>query len=170
MDKLFYDEILNKYIRTDRKNVSHTAINNKEISGLDFEKQIAAELNKNGFLATLTKNSADYGVDLILEIASKRIAIQCKHYSGVVGNSAVQEVYSGMKYYSLDMAIVLTDSYFSKNARYLAEKCNVILIDKDHIQRFLKNPLQYLELENKNCIDEKNKMLADKILKDYFKK
>lgn len=45
-----------------------------------------------------------------------KYAVQCKHYSSNVGNHAIQEAFSGKSIYNADVAVVLTNSYFTQQA------------------------------------------------------
>lgn len=64
--------------------------NTKE-KGVAFEDYCADLLIKNGFKnVRTTKGSGDHGVDILAENMDTTYAIQCKNYSGSVGNSAVE--------------------------------------------------------------------------------
>ena len=56
-----------------------------------------------------------------------KYGIQCKYYSAPVGNKAVQEAYSGARFYDCDRAVVMTNHTFTKAARELADKLEVEL-------------------------------------------
>lgn len=103
-------------------------------NGLEFENYCANLLTLNGYQnVTLTKASNDYGIDILAENNGVKYAIQCKFYTSPVGNSAVQEACAGKLYYNCHVAIVLTNSVFTKNAIELANKNNVILWDTDKL-------------------------------------
>lgn len=59
-----------------------------------------------------------------------------KRYNGKVSNAAIQEVHSGISYYGCSRGIVVTNSYFTKNAINLAEKYNIKLIDRNDIMKW----------------------------------
>jgi HJR/Mrr/RecB family endonuclease len=109
-------------------------INLKKIdnmSGEDFEYCVAEILYKHGFKnVCVTAGSGDFGVDVIASYKKIKYAIQVKRYRGLVGIAAVQEAYSGAKYYEADSAIVITNSHFTDAARSLAKSCNVILMSR----------------------------------------
>ena len=63
--------------------------------------------------------------------------IQAKNYSGVVGNSAVQQAISAKTFYGCDEAMVVTNSYFSKSAKELALSAGVRLVDRAELQSYL---------------------------------
>ena len=98
------------------------------IDGYQYEYQCADLLKKSGFSKVrVTKASSDQGIDILACRNGETYGIQCKYYSSSVGNKAVQEAYAGAKYYNCDIAVVMTNSTFTKSARELAEKTNVCL-------------------------------------------
>lgn len=93
------------------------------MSGTEFEYWCAAILKKNwSFISTeVTSASNDYGADIIgIDNRGRKWVIQCKRYSGSVGNSAVQEVVAAKAHYNAEKAAVMTNSRLTKNARKLA--------------------------------------------------
>lgn len=75
--------------------------------------------------------------DLFVTRFGKDMVIQAKNYSGSVGNSAVQQVISAKTFYGCDEAMVVTNSYFTRSAKELAESALVRLIDRDELQKYL---------------------------------
>ena len=99
-------------------------------TGEEFEQYCANLLVKNGYeKVSTTSATGDHGVDITAEKDTITYAIQCKYYSSPVGNSAVQEAYSGKKIYSKDIAVVMTNSVFTKQATEDAMKLGVKLWD-----------------------------------------
>lgn len=62
-----------------------------------------------------------------------KYAIQCKNYSSKVGNRAVQEAYSGKDYYNADIAVVMTNNFFTPAAIETADSLDVELWDRDKL-------------------------------------
>jgi restriction system protein len=81
----------------------------------------------------VTKGSGDYGVDITCSKDGVTYAIQCKRYSSNVGSTAVQEVYTGKGIYKRDIAIIITNQYFSNQAKEAASLLGVKLWDRDHL-------------------------------------
>lgn len=101
------------------------------MNGYQYEQYCANYLRANGYFnVTTTPKSKDQGVDIIAYKKAKKYGIQCKYYSNPVGNRAVQEAYSGAKYYNCDCSIVMTNSTFTQSAKDLAKKTNVKLMSK----------------------------------------
>lgn len=98
-----------------------------------FESFVAVLYTKLGFNCKVTPKSGDKGVD-VLVYGTGNIAIQCKHGKTSVGNDAIQEVVAGAKYYESKENVifktsVVSNSYFSTQAKDLAKANNVELID-----------------------------------------
>lgn len=112
------------------------------MDGLTFERYTANLLKLNGFVdAKTTQSTNDYGVDVIAFRHGDKYAIQCKNYSSTLGNSPVQEVYTGMAHYNASKAAVITNSYFTENAKKLAVDNSVELWDRDVLIKFIDNAI-----------------------------
>lgn len=104
-------------------------------SGVEFEEYCAALLDRNGFTnIETTPGSGDHGVDITADKDFMTYAFQCKYYSSPVGNSAIQEVFSGKSIYKKQIGVVMTNSTFTKQAIEDAEKLSVILWDGDTLK------------------------------------
>ncbi|AGI67465.1 hypothetical protein OAN307_c18070 [Octadecabacter antarcticus 307] len=101
--------------------------------GWEFEHWVAEALEKFGWQARATQGSGDQGVDVVAAKDGLSLGIQCKRYSGSVGNKAVQEAYSGAKYMGLNKAAVLTNANFTKSAKELAASTGVLLLSPEDI-------------------------------------
>ena len=100
------------------------------MNGIQYERSCAKYLSTLGYKnITLTKASGDQGIDIIATKGNLKYGFQCKYYSKTVGNDAVQQAFSGIAYYKLDKAVVITNSDFSSGARKLAEEADVLLWD-----------------------------------------
>lgn len=102
-------------------------------NGFDYEMAIASALERLGFTARLTGGGGDQGVDILADRDELTYAIQCKYYSSPVGNAAVQQVHSGAGYYGADVAVVVTNSTYTKAALQLADSLCVILLDDQNL-------------------------------------
>lgn len=100
------------------------------MTGQEYEDYVADVLRQQGFCEIeRTAVTGDYGVDLIARHGRHRYAVQCKYYSGGVGGFAVQEAVAGMAYYGCEKALVVTNSYLTKNAHALAKANGVDVIE-----------------------------------------
>lgn len=110
------------------------------MEGHDFEYYCADLLKNNGFYnVNVTQGSGDQGIDVLAEKGGVKYGIQCKCYSKDIGNKAVQEAFAGKTFYHCHVAAVLTNRYFTRSAKELASINQVLLWDRDQLEKFIKN-------------------------------
>lgn len=144
--KNFNNGIAKKTIKEEKKPVDPIVervqlYNNKfdYMEGHDFEYFCAELLKKNGFNDVLvTSGSRDQGIDIIAHKDGVKYGIQCKCYSSDIGNKAVQEAFSGAKFYDCHVPIVLTNRYFTSSAVELSQKTNVLLWGRDTLEKMIE--------------------------------
>lgn len=125
--------LINIYIRkkrTERLLASGIDIVDR-MSGEEFEKFLKAHFTNLGYKVELTPVTCDYGCDLILIKDGIKSVVQAKRYTDTVGIKAIQEIIGAMQYYRAQSAMVVTNSFFTTNARELADRSNVILWDRN---------------------------------------
>lgn len=92
---------------------------------VEFEGACAAVLRALGWDASTTKGSGDQGADVIATKNGRRLVLQCKLYTGVVGNKSIQEVIAAKIFYKADLAAVVCNSAYTKSATTLAASSGV---------------------------------------------
>ncbi len=118
-------------------------------SGEEFENFLCEKINELQYVnCQKTKATGDQGVDLIVEVGEKKIAVQCKLYSYPVGNDAVQEVFSGKSFYNCDMAIVVTNSSYTRSAFELAKQLGVKLLHHNELINFIEKESGSIEKQS----------------------
>ncbi|MGF9757419.1 restriction endonuclease [Microvirga sp. 0TCS3.31] len=105
------------------------------MTGREFELYCRDILDEAGWQAVLTPGSGDQGADIIAEKDGRRVVIQCKFYSGTVGNKAVQEAYAAAAFQDAAYAVVVTNSAYTKSAHQLAHKNGVLLMHHTDLER-----------------------------------
>ncbi len=122
------------------KNKSSNIFSFDDMDGHDFEYFCAEILRKNNFKnVDVTQGSGDHGIDILAEKDNISYAIQCKRYSSNIGNSAVQQAHTGKSLYHKDIAVVLTNQYFTAQAKEEADVLGVKLWDRDKLKEMIKN-------------------------------
>lgn len=103
------------------------------LSGIEFENVCQQLIEKMGFSVETTKASGDGGIDLIANnyqpILSGRYIIQCKRYSGSVGEPIIRDLYGVITSERANKGILMTTGYFTKSAISFAEGKQIELID-----------------------------------------
>src|SRR3990172_5344303 len=85
------------------------------------------------------KYFGDYGADLVTQKNGQKTVIQAKRHKNNVGIKAIQEAVAAKGYYNCDKAMVVTNSYFTNQAKELAVKNGVELWDRKDLIRNLLN-------------------------------
>lgn len=130
----------NNFLTYEQQQQLLAKIDSPTTSGVYFEKVVCELLKANGFTnVNTTKASGDNGVDVLAEKAGQTYAVQCKCYSASVGNKAVQEVFTGKAFYHRDIAVVITNSTFSRAAIETATATGVLLWDRNKLQELISH-------------------------------
>lgn len=101
------------------------------MTGTEFEKFLQWFFSQQGYLVNMTKPGHQQGTDFILIGHNTRIAVEAKRWRKKVSNRAVQQINSGKFFYRCDRAWVITNNYFTIQAKELARSCNVELINRN---------------------------------------
>lgn len=109
-----------------------------DISATDFEGLCASVFRKNGWTASTTKGSGDQGADVVAEHSGTIVVLQCKLYSGTVGNKAVQEALAARHFYSAHHAAVVCKSDYSKSARTLAQAAGIEIMSFAELEGYAR--------------------------------
>lgn len=100
------------------------------MNGKTFENYLASLFKKMCYSVKQVGSFAgDYGADLIISKDGQTIAVQAKRHRAVIEVDAVREALGSIKMYQCSGAMVVTNSYFTKQARKLAKANNIELWD-----------------------------------------
>lgn len=125
---------------TDERSESSEEINIDCMDGFEFERFCADIISKNGYEKVMvTPGTADQGIDVIAYKDGVKYGIQCKCYSDAVSNKAVQEAFAGKTFYKCHIGIVLSNQYYTRSAKELAEVSGIVLWDREVLLKMIKN-------------------------------
>lgn len=112
------------------------------LSGIDFEMVCQQLVENMGFETETTKASGDGGIDLIAynhqPLLSGKYIIQCKRYSGSVGEPIIRDLYGVVMSERANKGILMTTGVFTKSAVAFAEGKPIELIDGNQFNILLK--------------------------------
>ena len=109
------------------------------MDGHEFEFFCAELLKKNGFTdVEVTKSSGDQGIDILAVKDEIRYGFQCKCYSSDLGNKPIQEAYAGKRIYNCQIAVVLTNRFFTQGGIEAAKATGVLLWDRNKLQSLIE--------------------------------
>ena len=101
----------------------------------EFELFCAQVLRESGWDARVTKGSRDQGVDVIAAKGELHVVIQCKLYTGPVGNKAVQEVSAGRAYENAHFGVVVSNNRYTASAVAFAKTNRILLLHHRDLSR-----------------------------------
>ena len=146
----FIDEVLpkrlqNRLPRQEIRKAITAAVNLQPVAKMPINAQPGRALEqfvRDAFLRAKwtvrpLPGSGDQGVDVLATKGEMTLAVQCKDYSGSVGNAAVQEVATGRLFYDATIAAVVSPAPFTVAARRLAASASVTLLSPDGLEEFI---------------------------------
>jgi hypothetical protein len=114
----------------------------RRLDWFQFEKLVALAYSGTGVVTRRGGANPDGGIDLVLEKHGERIGIQCKHWkSWNVGVKVVREMIGAMADAGLKRGIVVSLSEFTAEAKELAARHSIELVE----ERGLVELLRYLD-------------------------
>lgn len=130
------------------------------LGGIEFENVCQQLVENMGFRTETTKASGDGGIDLIAynnqPLLSGKYIIQCKRYSGSVGEPIIRDLYGVVMSERANKGILMTTGYFTNSAISFAEGKPIELIDGQKLGELLtQNDLLFSE-ENEEPMEQEN--------------
>lgn len=111
------------------------------LDGNAFQDFVAEILRLNGYSdVNVTGRSGDQGGDILAKMGETNLVIQTKRYSidRKVTNNAVQEVLGAVGYYGCEKGLVITNSFFTRSAKDLAQVNNITLFDRKTLSEYIE--------------------------------
>jgi hypothetical protein len=114
-----------------------------KMSGYEFEDYIAKMLRQKGFSVTQTSYSGDGGVDMIAmfdkPLFSGKYIVQCKNYTGLVGQPEIRDLFGVVMAESANKGIIITPSDFTEQAYDFARGKQLELINGNTLKGILSD-------------------------------
>lgn len=107
-----------------------------------FESFVREIFEALGYQTAPIGKAGDQGVDLIATCDGIRWAIQCKGYSGTLGNKPIQEVFTGACIHNCQRFLVITTSEFTSGGREAATRTGCVLVAGSDIPELIKGNLR----------------------------
>lgn len=122
-----------------------------QMTGRQFEKYLKKLFTDLGYIVDLTgttyyQHRGDFGGDLVIQKDGIKTTIQAKCSNDFIGINAIREVIGARDHYECQKAVVVTNNYFTKDAKIQAKDSDVVLIDRDNL----------IELINKNNLTQQD--------------
>ena len=117
----------------------------RTISPTEFETAISEILQRDGFETRVTKKTRDGGKDIIAKYTAGRIPfiiwVECKQWNenNPVGIDVVEKLSAVQRDKNINKGVVVTTSYFTKDARDYADEHQMSLYDWDDLKDWLED-------------------------------
>lgn len=110
----------------------------EKLTPFQFEQLVLRTFAGLGFRVSLTSSGADEGVDIRgLDVAGKKIIIQCKRYKANVSQPIVRDLYGELNHLGAFHAYLITTGSFSRPATDWAKGKPITLVDREHLFELL---------------------------------
>ena len=122
-----------------------------------YDAHVAFDLKAQGKAPEGLQNlSGDGGCDVVAEDKKTgvRLIIQCKHYSNSVGVEACYQASGALNNYQGTHAIVITNNFFTEEAKFTAKNNNITLIDRFGLTKMISEVCKLQE--SKQTVTGKN--------------
>ena len=104
----------------------------------EFETEVSELLRDLGYTVRPTPPASIHDVDLLLEMASRRVAVQLRRWNAPVGDRSVYAAFVGRIHHGTDEAWLITTSRFTPKAIKLARTTGVRLVDGTELAQWLE--------------------------------
>jgi restriction system protein len=103
------------------------------VDGLTFEQYLRTAFLRLGYDVEISRYRGDDGADLVVRKDGRTIAVQASRYSRNVGVKAVLAALAAKGHYDADAAMVVTNRFYTTDAKVLARTNDVILWDRERL-------------------------------------
>ena len=99
------------------------------MTAVAFEEFSVSLFREMGYAVEITSGTSDSGIDMLLRKNNQLIAVQCKRWSGPVGEPVVRDFYSALMSSGAQSGYVVTTSTFTSHAYSFAQGKPIQLVD-----------------------------------------
>ena len=105
----------------------------------DFEALIAQLFITYGHEAEVAGGNGDHGVDVVVMTAEgEKWVVQCKRYSGSVGEPIVRDLYGTLLHEEAQRAYLITTGSFTRQAMEWAQEKPIVLYDGEGLVSLIR--------------------------------
>ncbi len=104
---------------------------------IDFERYCGWLYELDGYKAHMTASTGDEGIDLLLKKGRDTMVVQCKRYTGTVGQPTVRDLYGTQLHTKAKKSALVTTGRISSSAESWAANKPIDLIDGNDLMAWI---------------------------------
>lgn len=109
------------------------------LSPEEFEALVAELFRAYGYQAQVSGGNSDHGVDVVItNTTEEKWIVQCKRYSGSVGEPIVRDLFGTMRHENAQRAYLITTGGFTKQAVEWAVGKPIVLYDGEALVKLIR--------------------------------
>ncbi|WP_260563313.1 restriction endonuclease [Bacillus safensis] len=112
-----------KFVKSGIKDIDY-------MNDFQFEQYLAYMFSANDYKVQVTPERKGFRADFIIKKSGAKIVVQAKRQKAKVGIKAIQEIVTAKNHYKAEESWVITNNFYTKGARELAESNDVKLLDR----------------------------------------
>lgn len=124
--------------KTDFSQRLQTIAEIRQLTPVEFERFIKRLFEKMEYEVETTKATGDEGVDLRLQKGARRAIVQCKRYSGSIGQPVIRDLYGVMVHEEVDEAYLITTGNITLPAQTWARGKPIHLVDSVQLLEWIR--------------------------------
>lgn len=110
----------------------------------DFEVLVAKLFTSYGHQAEVAGSTSDHGVDVIVRsIQGEKWVVQCKRYTGSVGEPVIRDLYGTMQHEDAQQAYLMTTGNITTQAKLWAEGKPIVLYDGKQLVKLIRRTVSH---------------------------
>jgi len=114
----------------------------QKLDPVSFEKFVGELFVRMGYTISYTKGSGDEGVDIFIQKDGKQGIVQCKRYTGVVGQYVLRDFFGSMIHNKAKEAYLITTGSFSLPTKRWAQGKPIHLVDGTRLVEWAESVLE----------------------------
>ncbi len=103
------------------------------LDGHKFEEAVARVYRKHGYIAKVSKQGGDGGIDITLTKGNQRIAVQCKAHKKPVGPAVARDLFGTMDHFGFSDGILVSRNGFTVGVYEFVKDKPIKLVNLNNI-------------------------------------
>ena len=108
------------------------------LDGHQFENAVANVFREKGYIATVSKQGGDGGIDIVIMKDGEEIAVECKAHKKPIGPDVARDLYGTMAHFGYNKGLIVSRSGFTSGVYDFIKGKNIGLYNLQRIMSIQK--------------------------------